>query len=148
MHARLAQASCKDCGVTDFAVLEFDHRDPATKVRDISSLAGGAGSWRAIEAEIAKCDVVCANCHRKRTAAHFNWRKLSGSFEVELPPLPRRGTPEYERIKSLRSGRARRSRNRAYVFNFLRATPVSCAEKLTLSCSTSITSKGSVGTLG
>jgi hypothetical protein len=55
---------CVDCGETDPVVLEFDHlRD---KLGNISAMYGHA--WRSILAEIAKCDVVCANCHRRRTA--------------------------------------------------------------------------------
>jgi len=54
---------CTDCGEADPVVLEFDHlRD---KTANINSLI--SGSWRRIMAEIAKCEVVCANCHRRRT---------------------------------------------------------------------------------
>jgi hypothetical protein len=57
---------CVDCGETDPVVLEFDHlRD---KVRNVSAMVNARMPWRAIEAEIEKCDVVCANCHRRRTA--------------------------------------------------------------------------------
>ena len=56
---------CKDCGESDPVVLEFDHRDPATKSFDVGN---GLAShvWATVLAEIEKCDVVCANCHRKR----------------------------------------------------------------------------------
>jgi hypothetical protein len=56
---------CQDCGETDPVVLEFDHR------RDKEFNIGGVlpyRNWDTILAEIEKCDVVCANCHRRRTA--------------------------------------------------------------------------------
>jgi len=56
---------CTDCGQTDPVVLEFDH------LRDKSFAIGTALTrygWDKIVAEIEKCEVVCANCHRRRTA--------------------------------------------------------------------------------
>jgi hypothetical protein len=53
------------CGETDVLVLEFDHR--ADKFTEVATLVGAAVKLERIEAEIAKCDVVCANCHRRRT---------------------------------------------------------------------------------
>ncbi|HUP68642.1 MAG TPA: hypothetical protein VM142_02390 [Acidimicrobiales bacterium] len=57
---------CVDCGEADPVVLEFDHlRDKSfTIARSFRYL-----KWSTIQNEIAKCDVVCANCHRRRTAA-------------------------------------------------------------------------------
>jgi hypothetical protein len=55
---------CADCGETDPLVLEFDH------LRDKLFNVGSAlpyRNWESILAEIEKCDVVCANCHRRRT---------------------------------------------------------------------------------
>jgi hypothetical protein len=56
---------CVDCGETNPVVLEFDH------LRDKSFSIGGeltTRTWQAILDEIEKCEVVCANCHRIRTA--------------------------------------------------------------------------------
>jgi hypothetical protein len=53
---------CVDCGEDDPLVLEFDHR--SEKLLRASETAAG----RPVLDEIAKCDVVCANCHRRRTA--------------------------------------------------------------------------------
>jgi len=64
--------SCVDCGETDPIVLEFDHRDPKIKVDNICVLIRNT-SWEKVEEEIAKCDVVCANCHRRRTAKQFQY---------------------------------------------------------------------------
>ena len=59
---------CVDCGETDPIVLEFDHRDPSEKLFSIGNSLGQTWRWQKIKAEIAKCDVRCANCHRRRTA--------------------------------------------------------------------------------
>jgi hypothetical protein len=63
---------CTDCGDVDPVVLEFDHlRD---KLMNVSWLVRG-WRWDAVEAEIAKCEVVCANCHRRRTyTRQQSWR--------------------------------------------------------------------------
>jgi hypothetical protein len=119
LHDYLRDQSCADCGIRDFAVLEFDHRDPASKRALISDLVRTARAWRTIVAEIQKCDVVCANCHRRRTARYFGWHKQAEPMPPPLPALPKRGTPEYERLKSRRSGRARRHRNRFLVWQYL-----------------------------
>jgi hypothetical protein len=72
----LLEHPCLDCGETDLLVLDFDHRERATKRMAVSSLLRYA-CWAALEAEIAKCDVRCANCHRRRTAHQLGWRKLA-----------------------------------------------------------------------
>jgi hypothetical protein len=74
----LSMRACISCGIRDIAVLEFDHRDAKSKRSTVSRLIGQAISWRTILAEIEKCDVMCANCHRRRTARQFGWRKLLG----------------------------------------------------------------------
>jgi hypothetical protein len=64
---QLRSVPCADCGER-FAQcsMDFDHRDPATKLARVTSMVGRAGLQR-ILAEAAKCDIVCANCHRRRT---------------------------------------------------------------------------------
>lgn len=58
---------CADCkqGFPYF-VMDFDHRDPAQKLAGVSDLVK-TSPWGRVEAEIAKCDLVCACCHRLRT---------------------------------------------------------------------------------
>lgn len=63
--------SCADCGFLgkDFPyVLDFDHVGSDTiKKFNIGSWSHTVLSIEAIELEIKKCELVCANCHRKRT---------------------------------------------------------------------------------
>jgi len=65
---------CADCGERDPLVLEFDHRTDKT-----FNIGEGLSerSWQALEDEIAKCDVVCANCHRRRTAKRIGYARLA-----------------------------------------------------------------------
>lgn len=64
--AVLRSRACSDCGESDPVVLEFDHL--YEKEFGISQ-ALRYRSWRSIVEEISKCDVVCVNCHRRRTAS-------------------------------------------------------------------------------
>jgi hypothetical protein len=57
---------CVDCGETDVLVLEFDHL--REKSFNVSAGLRGGCSLEALFEEMAKCEVVCANCHRRRTA--------------------------------------------------------------------------------
>jgi len=57
---------CVDCGVQyPYYVMDFDHRDGALKEFSLNSVH--RVTKRSILREIAKCDVVCSNCHRERT---------------------------------------------------------------------------------
>lgn len=67
----LLSKSCVDCGEKDPIVLEFDHRDLKDKFKSIANMLSGHYSWKSLEKEIGKCDIRCANCHRKKTYAQF-----------------------------------------------------------------------------
>lgn len=70
MAEYLRDQACVDCGEDDLRVLEFDHlRD---KTMEVSVLVARGHSWERILEEIAKCEVVCANCHRRRTHDRAN----------------------------------------------------------------------------
>jgi hypothetical protein len=68
---------CVDCGETDVVVLEFDHVR-GCKERTISSMLVQGYSFAKILEEIAKCDVRCANCHRRKTALAGKWLRTVG----------------------------------------------------------------------
>lgn len=94
---------CIDCGCSDITVLEFDHRDPSLKTETVGRLKASATSSMVLR-EIEKCDVRCANCHRRRTAAQFHWTKTTGL--VIGGDIPRPGTTgRYARISSARQDR-------------------------------------------
>ena len=70
VRARLA---CVGCGETNPIVLDFHHlRD---KLSDISTMVRLGLPWSTIEAELAKCEPLCANCHRRETAKEQGWWK-------------------------------------------------------------------------
>lgn len=57
---------CADCGESyPYYVMDFDHQ--RDKDFMLSQAPTKQVSWKRIDEEIAKCDVVCANCHRQRT---------------------------------------------------------------------------------
>jgi hypothetical protein len=61
-----ATLTCVVCGENHIACLDFHHRNPSEKDVAVSVAVGQRGwSRKRILAEIAKCDVLCANCHRK-----------------------------------------------------------------------------------
>jgi hypothetical protein len=62
---------CVDCGEADPVILEFDHvRDKDFNISDATRLGYGMPK---LKAEIAKCEVRCANCHRKKTYERGGW---------------------------------------------------------------------------
>ncbi len=79
----LVEHPCVDCGESDPVVLECDHADPRTKRQSVSFLARSGYPWKTVLAELAKCEVRCANCHRRRTALQFDWPKLRLSRMME-----------------------------------------------------------------
>lgn len=66
---------CVDCGESDITVLEFDHVGKIPKFKAVSSLMRHGYPSSRIKEEIEKCEVRCANCHRRKTARQFKWLK-------------------------------------------------------------------------
>ena len=76
LYAYLSSHPCVDCGQTDVRVLEFDHVR-GNKSADMAKLLTSAASWSIIQAEISKCEIRCANCHRIKTNERSGfWRNL------------------------------------------------------------------------
>lgn len=66
----LEKHPCVDCGEANPLVLEFDHVTD-NKLGDVSTMAGQGFRWKRIADEMAKCEVRCANCHRRKTYQQF-----------------------------------------------------------------------------
>lgn len=71
----LKDKACVVCGESDMRVLEFDHIDPSNKIFSISQAVKYGYRWHKVMDEIQKCRILCANCHKRRTASQYNWYK-------------------------------------------------------------------------
>lgn len=69
----LKQEPCLFCGKTyHFSAMDYHHKDPKEKYKDIAVLVKGMAAMKTIKAEIEKCVLVCSNCHR----THHYFEKL------------------------------------------------------------------------
>jgi hypothetical protein len=59
------KGGCIVCGETEYVCLDFHHLDPNEKEFNIGRALRGEKSLEMLRDEIAKCEVLCANCHRK-----------------------------------------------------------------------------------
>jgi hypothetical protein len=70
VYEYLTKHPCVDCGESNPVCLEFDHIKYVKK-SNISVMIINRSSIKQLEKEIEKCEVRCANCHRKKTAKDF-----------------------------------------------------------------------------
>lgn len=59
-----AEHKCSRCGFSDWRALQFHHRDDEEKVTEIAVAVTRGWSWDHLMEEVAKCDLICANCHQ------------------------------------------------------------------------------------
>lgn len=74
---------CQLCGEDHPATLQFHHRDPSTKLFNLSTKTIAQTRkfpWEMIEAEVAKCDLLCGNCHAKH---HSLLTSVNGQWVVD-----------------------------------------------------------------
>ena len=64
---------CVECGENDPRCLDFDHINPENKDLEISRAIWNNWSMKRLINEIEKCQILCSNCHRKRTAEQMGW---------------------------------------------------------------------------
>ena len=66
------RSNCKNCDECHPATLDFHHRDPTKKNIEASKMIANKYSNARIDKELEKCDILCANCHRK---LHFELKQ-------------------------------------------------------------------------
>ena len=70
---------CTDCAKTyPLCAFDFDNIEDPEKHVTVARLISNNMSWGRIAREVAKCELVCSNCHRVRTQArhHKRWSEL------------------------------------------------------------------------
>lgn len=72
----LSKNPCIVCGEKDPVVLDFDHTDRKKKFASVSYMISKGYSISRVKEEINKCEIRCANCHRKKTAKELGWYKF------------------------------------------------------------------------
>lgn len=72
MFEFLSEKRCIDCGEKDPIVLDFDHKKSKNKFKPISKMMSGHYSWKSLKKEMRKCEIRCANCHRRKTYTQQN----------------------------------------------------------------------------
>ena len=60
-----AQLGCRYCEESHPAALDLHHLNPSLKVATVRQLCDRGVRAETLLAEMAKCEVVCSNCHRK-----------------------------------------------------------------------------------
>ena len=66
---------CAKCGFSDIRALDWHHLDPNEKVNSISEMVRDRVSMDKLQAELDKCELICANCHRIEEQRLGNWTK-------------------------------------------------------------------------
>lgn len=72
----LATQKCVDCGESDPVVLDADHVR-GRKASGIAKMLTSGRTWEAVQKELEKCEIRCANCHRRKTAKENGWTRGS-----------------------------------------------------------------------
>ena len=110
MRALKERASCADCkGAFPGYVMQWDHLPGQEKIADISRMAGRTRA--VVLAEVAKCELVCANCHAVRTARRAT--KRDGSSPKGRRPTEPRPRQRAVGVAGLEPAKPQRPKRRA-----------------------------------
>jgi hypothetical protein len=126
----LADKLCADCSISAPDIFEFDHRH-GDKRDSVGRMISQGLSLSTIEAEIAKCDILCPNCHRIRTHADTNsyLHRYTLGIALPCPSEPRTPTGAKSERQQRATEKARR-RNRLDNIAYLLDHPcVDCSER-------------------
>jgi len=98
-----AQGACVECGLSgEIATwaLDYHHINHDDKVASVSYLVSNGYSWKRIEKEIAKCELICSNCHRIR-----HYKEHKAGIKHNAPNPNRSNATKRERKKRKRHER-------------------------------------------
>ncbi len=73
INERKKMGACIRCGIADYRVLDFHHIDPTQKKFEVNTAFKKNIGKKVILEEIAKCELVCSNCHRI-----LHWEESNG----------------------------------------------------------------------
>lgn len=108
---QLAGGRCVRCGYGKcIEALEFHHRDPSTKRFAFGS--GDTPSWHILVEEVAKCDLLCSNCHREVESEPFRERWAAVFERVAERAVQAHAAARCEITAAERNGKQRQSRRR------------------------------------
>jgi 5-methylcytosine-specific restriction endonuclease McrA len=85
----LSRNHCVVCGETDPVVLEFDHVHGKNSA--VANLVRLNVPLSRLQEEIEKCQVLCVNCHKRKTAKERGWyrcRELPGLYVTGVMQSP------------------------------------------------------------
>ena len=71
---------CSKCSETHPACLDFHHIDPSEKDMEVSRIIDMNNKKRIMD-EVAKCVVLCSNCHRK---LHYQNKEIAKSLNIAI----------------------------------------------------------------
>ena len=81
---------CRDCDSMDPAMLDFHHRDPDAKEMAVGEMITYGYGTEPLQEEIEKCEVLCANCHRKKHGEDGDGRSDKSELRCWLDQYKRR----------------------------------------------------------
>ena len=88
---KMTTGSCQDCTLivtqSNTIAFDFDHLDATTKVDCVSKMIYTTRTLDEIQAEIQKCELVCANCHQKRSNRRLQSAKLQATLSAQESAL-------------------------------------------------------------